>query len=1129
MKDLEFTGERFVPGIDNAELEIEHYQRYFAVLPLVKDKVVVDAACGEGYGANIISSVAKSVIGIDISEEAIAHAEEKYGSNDNISFLCESIADMSITPKSIDVFVSFETLEHVAEDVQKKFLASVSNILKDDGMLVISTPNKKVYTDDRGIKNEFHVHEFYYDEFIDYLRNAFDYYKIYHQFFEVSSVIDCDGERQKSIGYNKNSKKRMDGKYYIAVASKKPIADVNLSHIYLNGEDQFMNMHNRILTLQKEEEDRNIHIAKLDSEIEDKNGYIRILQTEKEDIAHECERAKVEKGILEKKTIDLENNLKDVLEERDSAERKINELLREVAKIREEHAEYKEIIEGYNSGELYDKAYVDDLKLLLANKEGHIEQLLEAERAWEREKQSPSYQKILKKRARRDKLFPKNSKRRFFLDVLYQCVRNPRAMSKIITPHKIKTFFKVLKHDGMSAVNGIYQENLRVTTSLQKVEVAGSVSAAKENDVYTIDDFEKLYFNKWNEPTVSIVIPVYNEFRYTYSCLKSILMNTGDVKYEILIANDCSTDCTSEVEKVAENVRLITTEHNCRFLLNCNNAAKYVKGKYIFFLNNDTQVKENWLQPLIDLIESDEKIGMVGSKLVYPDGTLQEAGGILWKDGSAWNYGNRKDAEASEYNYVKEADYISGAAIMIKSELWNEIGGFDERFAPAYCEDSDLAFEVRKHGYKVLYQPKSEIVHFEGVSNGTDVNSGLKSYQVENSKKFFEKWRDVLEKEHFENAQNVFQARDKSAGKKCILFIDHYVPQFDKDAGSRTVFAYLKLFVNKGYNVKFIGDNYYRHEPYTEILQQMGIEVLYGPHYAQHWKEWIKENAAAFDYIFLNRPHISETYIDFVKAETNAKIIYYGHDLHYVRETREYELTGDKALLKSAEEWKKREFSLMEKADSVYYPSEVEVAEIKKVNPEINAAALTAYIYDTVTERPYVSDERKNLLFVGGFGHGPNIDAVKWFCTDIFPKVLKKNPDIKFEIVGSNAPDEILALKSDNIIVHGFVSDEKLEELYGSCKMAVIPLRYGAGIKGKVVEAMSQGVPVITTAVGAEGIVDAENILFVKDDIDEIVNSIVELYDDSKALSEASEKSYEYIKKYFSADAAWESICKDFV
>ena len=136
---------------------------------------------------------------------------------------------------------------------------------------------------------------------------------------------------------------------------------------------------------------------------------------------------------------------------------------------------------------------------------------------------------------------------------------------------------------------------------------------------------------------------------------------------------------------------------------------------------------------------------------------------------------------------MKDVDYMSGAAILIRSCLWEKIGGFDERYAPAYCEDNDLAFKVRKHGFRVVYQPKSVVIHFEGVSNGTDVQGGgLKRYQVENTEKLKEKWKEALRLQ-FENTGNPdpFRARERSGGKKIVLVVDHYVPTFDRDAGSR--------------------------------------------------------------------------------------------------------------------------------------------------------------------------------------------------------------------------------------------------------------------------------------------------------------------------------------------------------
>ena len=638
---------------------------------------------------------------------------------------------------------------------------------------------------------------------------------------------------------------------------------------------------------------------------------------------------------------------------------------------------------------------------------------------------------------------------------------------------------------------------------------------------------KKIIVPSSKNPVVSIVIPVYNQFDYTYNCIQSIIENSQDVPYEIIIGDDVSTDKTKSIKHYIKGITVIRNTENQKFLLNCNNAAKYAKGKYILFLNNDTKVTEGWLSSLVELIESDERIGMVGSKLIYPDGRLQEAGGIIWKDASAWNYGNGEDAEFPSFNYVREVDYISGAAIMIRSELWKQLGGFDELFAPAYCEDSDLAFQVRKAGFKVVYQPKSVVIHFEGVSNGTDTSKGLKHYQVVNNEKLAVKWADELQF-HYNNGEHVLKAKDRCyQGKKTILFIDHYVPQFDKDAGSRTVYQYVKMFVSKGYSVKFIGDNYYKHEPYTTILNQMGVEVLHGPWYAENIFRWLDDNAGDIDYVFMNRPHITEKYIDYFKERTNVKIIYYGHDLHFLRISREYELSGDDSKRIEANGWKLKEMDIMHKADVVYYPSNVEVDLIKGIDPNIYAKALVPYVYDEFEDYERCSAKNEGIVFVGGFAHTPNVDAVKWFVEEVYP-LIKEKSNIPFSIVGSNPPEEILALEGDGIEVKGFVSDEELEEIYRTCKLVVVPLRYGAGVKGKVIEAIHNGVPIVTTNVGAEGIPEIHSVLEVQDEPEEFAKMVVQLYNDNQRLDSISKSMQAYIREHNSIEAAWKVIGNDF-
>lgn len=620
-----------------------------------------------------------------------------------------------------------------------------------------------------------------------------------------------------------------------------------------------------------------------------------------------------------------------------------------------------------------------------------------------------------------------------------------------------------------------------------------------------------------SNPLVSIIIPVYNQFEYTESCLRSIYNHTQGIEYEVIVADDASTDETSDISKRIPNVIHLRNQANLRFLRNCNSATQAARGKYLLFLNNDTQVQPNWLSELLDVIEHDESIGMVGSKLVYPDGMLQEAGGIVFSDGSAMNYGRGRVHDDCCAAYRKDVDYISGASIMIRRDLWERLGGFDERFAPAYYEDTDLAFSVRAAGLRVVYVPSSVVIHFEGKTNGTDLTSGQKQYQLINREKFYKKWKEILITEQARPA-DLFTARDRSAGKKVLLFIDEQILTPDQDCGSRASFTYLKLFAECGFNVKFmpriqhISPEKWR---YCCEIGKMGVEVIMESHV-----DWFRENGRRVDYVYLNRPGPADELLPLVKKYTCAKVLYQGHDLHHWRMQREYELHPDEKLAAKAEEMKAIETAVFTEVDCTFMFSDVEVGKIRSMLPYVKADSVPLFVMnETLMDRfTYKAEEREGLMFVAGFGHPPNADGILWFMKEVWPLVLAKFPSMVISIAGSSMTKTITSLSAPNVRILGRISDEELDDLYKKVRVSIVPLRYGAGVKGKVVEALFHKIPVVTTPIGAEGI-PTSPLVTVEKTAEMFASSLVSLYQDTNELNSRSKQAKEFIRLHFSREA----------
>jgi O-antigen biosynthesis protein len=1010
---LQFTGERFIPtqSLSSDEIGIEHLHRYHSIIPFIRNKTVLDIACGEGYGTALIGKYAKKVIGVDIDEACIEWASGNYASNnDKLSFLQGTVSSIPLDDNSIDVVISFETIEHVTEADQHLFMSEVKRVLKPDGLLIISTPNTAMYSIKQDLNNQFHLKEFAKEELKNFLNEYFSHTYYFEQGYEIVSTITSDNlEATKQLQvYNWDRElKAVNRKYLIVIAANQEVPDTaSLSSAVIQVDKDFWDMIDYIKSLQKDQKEKE-QLKSITQELTDEISQASTRLAEKE-------------GII----ADLNTKLITLHQQVDELNNRLSEI--------------------YSS---------DGYKLLSV------------------------YYRF------KGRVLPENSAR-------YKQIK------------KFVGKFKKKRNEAYATFH--------LNTPLQ-IDNEGVTS------------FDIIEFPVFEHPRVSIIIPVYNGWEMNYKCLRSIYKNTHGVSYEIIIADDLSDDETANIKDYIKNITVVRNETNLGFLKNCNNAVKYAKGDYIHFLNNDTQVTTGWLSSLTELLDNRPDVGMVGSKLVYPNGRLQEAGGIIWQDGSGWNFGHNQDPELPEFNYVKEVDYISGASIMLRKETWDALNGFDENFSPAYCEDTDLAFQIRKHNLKVVYQPLSVVVHHEGYSHGSDQKpqglTQIKLYQKLNVTKLKDKWKEDL-KNQLPRATDVFWARDRSKEKKTILVIDHYVPEFDKDAGSRTVFQYLEILVELGYNVKFLSDNFYKSEPYTTILQQKGIEVLHGSFYANNWQQWILDNQQFIHFVLLNRPHISIKYIDFLKKKIKAKILYYGHDLHYVRELEEYALTKDESKKKTSAEWKKKEFRLFEKSDVILTPTSKEKELIKADLPDKVIEVMPAFFYPEIAKPITDFNARKGLLFVGGFVHTPNVDAVEWFVNKVLPLVQKQIPDIQLFVVGSNTPDRIKQLASDNVIIKGFLSDDHLQELYRSVRMAVMPLRYGAGLKGKTVEAMVKALPLVSTSFGIEGMPGIDSILQANDTEESFANAILSSYNDIEKLERTSASLVKYASEHYTKEKA---------
>lgn len=467
---------------------------------------------------------------------------------------------------------------------------------------------------------------------------------------------------------------------------------------------------------------------------------------------------------------------------------------------------------------------------------------------------------------------------------------------------------------------------------------------------------------------------------------------------------------------------------------------------------------------------------------------------------------------APEWNYAREVDYISGAALCIRRSLWNTLGGFSDEFAPAYYEDTDLAFKVRASGFRTLYVPTSEVVHFEGKSNGRDVTKGIKRYQVVNETTFRRKWMHAFRTGGAEGV-DVHLAKDRNVDYR-VLAIDYATPNPASDAGSYAAVREMELLRALGCKVTFVPENMAHIGALTRDLQRRGVEVLHAPNYSSV-HDVLERRGREFDCVYITRFEVAERCVEAVRRHSKARIIFCNADLHFLRLLRS-QLANGETDLSSSLRVRDRELALIRQVDAMLSYSPVEQAVVLSHNLRYDNIYTCPWVLDEKPAGPARS-EREGIAFLGGFRHPPNLEAVRYLAKEILPALRRTRPGIVLHVYGSNAPKELLDLESDDLVVEGFV--ESLDQVFHRHRVFVAPLLSGAGIKGKVLEAMAYGTPSVLTPVAAEatGLQNGVSAL-ISETPSDLARDIARLYDDAPLWEKISSRSRELAEAKFSRE-----------
>jgi O-antigen biosynthesis protein len=612
-----------------------------------------------------------------------------------------------------------------------------------------------------------------------------------------------------------------------------------------------------------------------------------------------------------------------------------------------------------------------------------------------------------------------------------------------------------------------------------------------------------------SNPAISIVLVLFNRAELTLACLRSIAESDWR-DLEVVIVDNASSDETPQLLQRLKDARIFRNSENLHFLAAAKQGARECCGENILFLNNDAQLLPGALRSALNTIRASSDIGAVGGKIILLDGSLQEAGNIIWQDGSCTGYGRGDDPMAPMYNFRRDVDYCSAVFLLTPRRVWEEMGGFDHTFEPEYYEETEYCMRLWQRGLRVAYEPDAAILHYEFASWGSV--SDAMALQATHQTVFAERYGSLLAERTMPSSEALLHARARNASRR-TLFLDDRVPHLWLGSGFPRANALIRALHRLGYFVTLFPLDVLS-EPwesaYSDLPREIEMMMGLGRDMLQPLLRSRKDYYSA---IIVSRPHNMKLLVPILAAHPdwfeNIEVIYDAEALFAAREIGLRKLAGNPMTNEEIHASFASEIRLAAAADRVICISENErkaflshgIKQVEVLGHSIDAAPGAAAF-----------GSREGFLFVGAVHEeqSPNADSLIWFLSEIYPRIRNKLGDVPLTIAGVNQSARICEMARPPVRLTGHLPS--LEDLYNKAKVFVAPTRYAAGVPHKVHEAAAHGLPVVATPLLAQQLDWTDRELAIAEDAEAFAAQCIETYTDAAKWTNLRESALERVQ-----------------